>query len=116
MEKGNNLEVLRFQLGISNRKFAELLGINETMYSKLKKGDYPIGDKTINRVIKAFPNYNYKWILFNEGDPKAIDPLPLDDWMLFNKIEEEDKYKDTVIKLMAQKIQELETKIKSLLS
>lgn len=64
----NNLEKLRVELQMSNRDFAEKIGIGETVYSKLKKGTLPLGEKTIQKIMAAFPKYNVDWILYNIGD------------------------------------------------
>jgi phage repressor protein C with HTH and peptisase S24 domain len=62
--KNNNFERVRHRLNLSNRDFSSKLNISETMYSKIKRGDYPIGDKVINKIKRAIPLYNIEWLLY----------------------------------------------------
>ena len=53
-------------MGLSNRDFAEKLNIGETVYSKLKKGILPLGEKTLGKIAKALPDYNLDWIVYDK--------------------------------------------------
>lgn len=71
----NKLEILREYLNLSNRDFANKLSIHETMYTKIKKGNYPIGAKTMGKIQKAFPEHNIDWILYGVGDEKKMNKI-----------------------------------------
>ena len=79
----NKFEVLRNNLNLSNRDFAEKLAVHETQYTKMKKGNYPIGDKTINKIKKAFPHHNIDWILYGLGDERILSKK---DEVLLNQV------------------------------
>lgn len=61
-------EKAREEKRLTNRAFANLIGINETAYSKLKKGELPLGQQTINKIKDNLPEYNLEWLL------KGIEP------------------------------------------
>jgi DNA-binding XRE family transcriptional regulator len=64
----NNFEVLRLEMKVTNREFAALLGVREQVYSRIKKGEYPIGLTMKTRIENAFPQVNYDWLVHNNGD------------------------------------------------
>ncbi|WGQ15620.1 LexA family transcriptional regulator [Sphingobacterium faecium] len=64
----NNFEVIRKELGLTNRDFAAFLNIPEQTYSRVKRGIYPLGTITKRKFEEALPEINIKWLLFNEGD------------------------------------------------
>lgn len=75
----NNFEVLRKELGLTNRDFAKLLGVPEQTYSRLKKGKQNVGPKLKARMQEGLPDINMQWLLFNEGDKnKPINVINLD--------------------------------------
>ena len=64
----NNFEVLRLEMRVTNREFAALLGVREQVYSRIKKGEYPIGLTMKTRIQKAFPHIQYDWLLYGKGE------------------------------------------------
>jgi len=64
----NNFEVLRLEMEVTNRQFSAILGVREQVYSRIKKGEYPIGLTMKTRIEKAFPKINYNWLVHNNGD------------------------------------------------
>ncbi len=64
----NNLEIIRTELGMTNRDFAKFLDVPEQVYSRLKKGTYPLGEKTKAKLLKALPDISFEWLIYNEGD------------------------------------------------
>lgn len=64
----NNFEVLRLEMKVTNREFAAILGVREQVYSRIKKGEYPIGLTMKTRIENAFPQVNYDWLLYNRGN------------------------------------------------
>ncbi|MNG57259.1 hypothetical protein D3C87_499280 [compost metagenome] len=64
----NNFEILRLEMGITNREFAGLLGVREQVYSRIKKGEYPIGLTMKTRIQNAFPKVQYDWLLYGKGE------------------------------------------------
>lgn len=79
----NNFETLRQELRITNRDFAKRLDVHEQVYSRLKKGTYPMGSTMKYKVQNAFPDINLDWILFNKGDKqKAINNIGSEDTTL----------------------------------
>jgi len=77
MLKNNKLEAVRKDKRMTNRAFAEFIGIGETAYSKLKKGVLPTGEQTINKIETALPEYNIDWLLYGiepkESKYKSIE-------------------------------------------
>ncbi|WP_099368115.1 LexA family transcriptional regulator [Sphingobacterium sp. 1.A.4] len=66
--KNNNFELIRNEMGLTNREFSALLGIHEQVYSRMKKGVYPIGEKMTARLMNALPGISIDWLLHNKGD------------------------------------------------
>ncbi len=64
----NNFEILRLELSVTNREFASLLGVREQVYSRIKKGEYPLGLMMKTRIQKAFPHIKYDWLLYGRGE------------------------------------------------
>ncbi|MGK9522430.1 helix-turn-helix transcriptional regulator, partial [Salmonella enterica subsp. enterica] len=48
--------------------FAAILGVREQVYSRIKKGEYPIGLTMKTRIENAFPKVNYDWLVHNSGE------------------------------------------------
>lgn len=66
----NNFELVRTEMGLTNRDFAKVIGIAETAYTKLKKGTLSVGSRTEHKIRNAFPELNINWLLYGEGDRK----------------------------------------------
>ncbi|MDR3010768.1 MAG: LexA family transcriptional regulator [Sphingobacterium sp.] len=64
----NNFEVLRLEMRVTNREFASLLGVREQVYSRIKKGEYPIGLTMKTRIQQAFPHIQYDWLVYGKGE------------------------------------------------
>lgn len=69
----NNFEVLRLEKRVNNREFAAILGVREQVYSRIKKGEYPIGLVMKIRIETAFPEVNYDWLVHGKGPREKID-------------------------------------------
>lgn len=48
-------QVLRMQGGLSHRKFAHVLGLSESFWSRVRRGESGLGLKTQLRILKRFP-------------------------------------------------------------
>ncbi|WP_293947273.1 MULTISPECIES: helix-turn-helix domain-containing protein [unclassified Sphingobacterium] len=70
--QANNFEVLRLEMGITNREFAAILGVREQVYSRIKKGEYPIGLTMKTRIQNAFPQVQYDWLLYGKGERNEL--------------------------------------------
>ncbi|MGJ1417623.1 LexA family transcriptional regulator [Sphingobacterium multivorum] len=71
----NNFEVIRKEMGLTNRDFAAFLDIPEQTYSRVKRGVYPLGMKMKKRFEEALPEVNLDWLIFNKGErekPKEV--------------------------------------------
>lgn len=60
----NKFEIVRKRKKLTNRDFAELIGIGETAYSRLKNGNLPTGEMTVIKIEKALPEYSIDWLLY----------------------------------------------------
>lgn len=56
------------ELGMSNGKFADEIGINRGDFSKYINGKLSISEKLMNKVIVSFPNLNPSWLLYGAGN------------------------------------------------
>lgn len=72
MNSAERLKYIRNQTGLSQQKFADLLGerasrINSIEAAKQSKFPYDLAEK----ILDSFPdkNYDFKWITTGEGDP-----------------------------------------------
>lgn len=68
----NNFEVIRLEMGVTNREFAALLGVREQVYSRIKRGEYPIGLTMKTRIQTAFPQIRYEWLVYGKGERKEV--------------------------------------------
>lgn len=59
----------------SNKKFAEMLGIDDKQASNYCGGTKKPGEKMIDRVLVAFPSVSRSWLVLGEGD-MLIDNHP----------------------------------------
>lgn len=119
MEISTNLELVRLELGLSNRDFASLLGVHETYYSKLKAGSVNPGFKTLKKIQEGLPYINIDWLLKNEGDRvrsfASGDPLPENIYFTDkNNIEKEIMQRDFIIKLQQEMIEMLKKRVEEL--
>lgn len=51
-----------------NKEFAAKLGITEQNSSSYCKGRIKVGNRTINRILRTFPQVNRRWLMFGEGE------------------------------------------------
>lgn len=61
------LKKVRKTLGLSQKEFAEYLGITQSAYSMIENGSRPFSDKYVRLVCTAF-NVNREWLEYGEGE------------------------------------------------
>lgn len=69
MTEQERIEVLIKKAG-SGRKLADLINTSSSSITKLKDGRFHI-TAFADRIARAFPDLNCRWLLTGEGDPFA---------------------------------------------
>ena len=67
MTVGKRLKELRYKLGLSQREFAEKLGIHYMTLSRYESGKYSLSDRFITKLKETF-KVNPRWLLTGEGE------------------------------------------------
>ena len=52
----------------SQAEFAEMVGISRTQFSEIVTGKRKLSDKSIHKIITAFPEINVEWLRTGEGE------------------------------------------------
>lgn len=52
----------------TKKEFGDRLGVSKQWVSNVTSVDFPIGIKTVNTIINAFPNINANWLLYGTGE------------------------------------------------
>ena len=119
MPNSTNLELVRLELGLSNRDFASVLGVHETYYSKLKSGLINPGFKTLKKIQEGLPFISMDWLLTNTGERdrvfapgEAVPETPL--LTENNNKEKEIMQRDFIIKLQQEMIEMLKKRVEEL--
>jgi transcriptional regulator with XRE-family HTH domain len=74
MERNDNglsfriTEIRDFFCNKDNQKFAKALGISVQLASSICTGNKPAGNKTLGRILNAYPIINKVWLVYGEGD------------------------------------------------
>jgi transcriptional regulator with XRE-family HTH domain len=63
---GERIEVLCMALGISRRKFAEVIGENPSTIASIVRGTNPSAN-IICSILDQYPELNERWLLMGEG-------------------------------------------------
>jgi len=63
---GERIEVLCMALGISRRKFAEVIGENPSTIASIVRGTNPSAN-IICSILDHYPELNERWLLMGEG-------------------------------------------------
>ncbi|MEG0366249.1 MAG: helix-turn-helix transcriptional regulator [Coprobacillus sp.] len=63
----SRIKELRSVLGLSQKDFADKLGLTDTAISKIEKGDRNPSEQTIKSVCREF-NIDYFWLTEGKGD------------------------------------------------
>lgn len=64
----------------NNKIFAEKLGISTTQASNLCGGKINIGEKSLYKVLLAFPEVSKAWLFRGEGEMLSKQPTPTESW------------------------------------
>ena len=79
--------------GLSPARFAEVMGIQRSGISHLLAGRNKPSFEFIQRMMTAYPDINYEWLILGKGRPYKSDrPLPekVENATLFTETEESD--------------------------
>ena len=79
--------------GLSPARFAEVMGIQRSGISHLLAGRNKPSFEFIQRMMTAYPDINYEWLILGKGRPYKSDrPLPekAENATLFTETEESD--------------------------
>ncbi len=85
-ETGVRLKKLRENLGYTQEKFSEILGVSVTLYKKMEGGSYNISIRSL-RKLKEITGISIDYIMFGEG--KKFDDI----WILLQNSENSVKLK-----------------------
>lgn len=74
----DRIEKIRNDNRLGVTEFLELTGFSKTSYYALKKGESTsLTAKTANKVIEAFSNYDYDWLMGNYQNVLSSDEIPV---------------------------------------
>jgi transcriptional regulator with XRE-family HTH domain len=85
MEEMDRLITLRKALGLSQRKFAERLGIKANAVSMIELGHNALTEKNIKLICMAF-KVNEAWIRSGEGEMFAASPYEAEFLRVFRSL------------------------------
>lgn len=76
-----NLSLLRKDLGLTQKQFAEKIGLTDGMISKYEKGDRSMKKRTFDQICNVF-NVNVEWFKTGKGVMyNIIDDLEISELM-----------------------------------
>lgn len=78
-----NLRDLLSSTGISQKKFADMIGSTESTVSRYLSGERSPSVMTIIKICEAFPAFSPNDFIFEDGIKKKIEMIKLD--VKFNK-------------------------------
>lgn len=59
----NKIKNLMLEERLSNKELAERIGVSSVWVCYMLNGKKPVSDKTIRRIMEAFPSRKYEWML-----------------------------------------------------
>ena len=68
---GERFRLIRENQGLSQREFAQILGISQSGYSSVEKGDHAPSMVVASEIAVKFPQINLRWLLTGEDDMLA---------------------------------------------
>jgi len=68
MNVNQRVDEVRVLSGLNQRKFAEMLDIDEATYSKYKKGTLVPGQVILDRIVKSFNFVSVEWLFYGNGE------------------------------------------------
>ena len=102
MDFGEKMKMLLSQKGMSQKAFAEKIGMNYAHANKFFTGRKP-NMEFLSKVIEVFPDANLKWLLFSQGEHQEDGSL------------QEENAPESITKAIAY-LEEIEEKISNLKS
>lgn len=57
---------------LTQAEFGGIVGMQPAQVSEILKGKRPLTDKTVNRILEKFPDFNPEWLRDGEGEMKRI--------------------------------------------
>lgn len=60
--------------GISKNSLAKASGLASSNMSKMMSGEQPISDKTLGKIVEAYPQISLQWLKTGEGDMLLKNP------------------------------------------
>lgn len=69
---GQRIAKLRKSLGLTQREFADRIGVNPSYLSRIEKGDQRIGMKTLEAICKTF-SVDLSYFLITEGEKQILE-------------------------------------------
>jgi transcriptional regulator with XRE-family HTH domain len=76
MQIGERIDVLCMALGVSRRKFADIIGENPSTIASIVRGTNP-SSVIICSILEHYPELNERWLLMGEGPIWKKDLLAL---------------------------------------
>lgn len=70
------IEDLLAYLGVSPNKFATNCKLGSSNFGKMLRGNMPVTDATIEKIIKTYPQVSLNWLKFGEGE-MILEDSPL---------------------------------------
>ena len=115
------IEVIRQNIGLNQREFAQLLDIDEATYSKYKKGTLIPGSTVLDKIVKNVKNISIEWLFYgkidNNEELKVEEPSNTN----YNNptknlifMEEHVMLLSATVRQLTQRVEELEQKFRSI--
>jgi len=68
MSIGERLRELKKITHLSQKEFAELLGVSPTTYAAYFNDERKFNTEVLERIVANYPNFNVSWLLFGRGE------------------------------------------------
>jgi len=101
-------------LKIDDSEFGKQIGVGKQYIYLIKRKNYSVGKKFVQRILDRYPEFNPMWIWYEEGNMLLINENTLEDSLTKYNSTMDTKLKEQMIYQMSMNIQTLTERVNKL--